>query len=121
VIIIITSVRIPRTFKNPDSETFRITWTTGEFLAATFVANAPTLYSFRKRFERKKKPFRTVGSGLRGRLVQMNDFNSTAKSRTQGGAGKALEESSNDTGAQPSTAMSRSMLQCTETLSDIPV
>jgi hypothetical protein len=90
VIVIITAVRIPRTLKNPGSETFRITWTTGEFLAATFVANAPTLYSFRKRFERRKKPFRTLASRPRGEPVQIHDLDSTAKSRTQGGAGETL-------------------------------
>jgi hypothetical protein len=120
VIIIITSIRIPRTFKNPDSETFRITWTTGEFLAATFVANAPTLYSFRKRFKRKKKPFQTVGNRPRGGLVPMNDLNGTAKSTAQGGAGKALEENSNDTGEHSSTAVTGSMLRYTEAPSDIP-
>lgn len=91
VIVIITAVRIPRTLKNPGSETFRITWTTGEFLAATFVANAPTMYSFRKRFERrKKKPFRTLASRPRDEPVRIDDFDSTAKSRTQGGAGETL-------------------------------
>jgi hypothetical protein len=93
VIIIITAVRLPRTQKDPKSETFRITWTTGESLAATFVANAPTLYSFRKRFERSKKtPFQTGTRERRGEAVQASGLDSTGKSRTQGGAGEVLEE-----------------------------
>jgi hypothetical protein len=94
VIVIITAVRIPRILKHTGSETIRITWTTGEFLAATFTANAPTLYAFRKRFERRRKnPFRTVCTGPRGELVQIDDFDSTVKSRTQGGTGEILESS----------------------------
>jgi hypothetical protein len=54
VIIAVTAVRLPRTLQHATSETTRITWTTGEFLAATFVANAPTLYSFRQRFQQRK-------------------------------------------------------------------
>ncbi|KAL2060559.1 hypothetical protein VTL71DRAFT_9200 [Oculimacula yallundae] len=53
MIIIITAVRIPFTVGSKSSETFRITWTTGEFLAATFVANAPKLYSFRHLLQRR--------------------------------------------------------------------
>ncbi|KAH8594012.1 hypothetical protein B0O99DRAFT_184777 [Bisporella sp. PMI_857] len=58
VIIAVTAVRLPRTYDNATSETHRITWTTGEFLAATFVANAPTLYSFRKRLQQKSQVVR---------------------------------------------------------------
>ena len=54
VIIAVTAVRLPRTFSNASSETHRITWTTGEFLAATFVANAPTLYAYRRRLLARK-------------------------------------------------------------------
>ncbi|KAL5313082.1 hypothetical protein ACEPPN_019509 [Leptodophora sp. 'Broadleaf-Isolate-01'] len=53
MIIIITAVRIPFTIQSKSSESIRITWTTGEFLAATFVANAPKLYSFRHLVQRK--------------------------------------------------------------------
>lgn len=49
-----TAVRLPRTYSNASSETHRITWTTGEFLAASFVANAPTLYAFRRRLMARK-------------------------------------------------------------------
>ncbi|KAH7379948.1 hypothetical protein BKA64DRAFT_736545 [Cadophora sp. MPI-SDFR-AT-0126] len=55
MIIIITAIRIPFTVGSKSSETFRITWTTGEFLAATFVANAPKLYSFRHLMKRRNK------------------------------------------------------------------
>jgi hypothetical protein len=64
VIIAVTAVRLPRTLQDATSETTRITWTTGESLAATFVANAPTLYSFRQRFRQKKaKPREFSRSG----------------------------------------------------------
>jgi hypothetical protein len=99
VIIVITAVRIPWTLKAPTSETIRITWTTGEFLAATFVANAPTLYSFRKRFERRKsRSSNNVRSPPRIGPVPLNDFDSTVKTRTQGGDRAAVGEGSNDTG-----------------------
>jgi len=98
VIIVVTAVRIPWTLNSPDSETTRITWTTGEFLAATFVANAPTLYSFRKRLERRKsRPFNNVRSPPRGGPVPLSDFDSTVKTRTQGDR-EAIGEGSNDTG-----------------------
>jgi hypothetical protein len=44
------------------------------------------------------------------------------KMKTQEGAGKVLQESSNDTGAKSSRAMSRSMLQqYAESLPDVPI
>jgi hypothetical protein len=99
VIIVVTAIRIPWTLRTPASETTRITWTTGEALAATFVANAPTLYSFRKRFERRKnRPFRTTRSPPGIGPVQMDDFGSTVNSRTLEGAGEAVGEGTNDTG-----------------------
>jgi hypothetical protein len=99
VIIIVTAVRISRTLHNTASETTRITWTTGEFLAATFVANAPTLYSFRKRFERRKsRSFNSARSPSRVEQVSLDDFGSTVKTRTQRGETEAAGEGSNDTG-----------------------
>jgi hypothetical protein len=52
-IVAVVSVRLPKTLHNVTSETYRISWTTAEFLAATFVANAPVLYSFQRLFQKK--------------------------------------------------------------------
>ena len=99
MIIIVTAVRIPRTLHNTTSETTRITWTTGEFLAATFVANAPTLYSFRKRFERRKsRSFNNTRSTPRVEQVSLGDFGGTVKTGTQREEREAAGEGSNDTG-----------------------
>ena len=65
-ILIVTAIRIPFTVDARSSETVRISWTTGEFLAATFVANAPKLYSFRHLMERRNGPIRRFSIVQRG-------------------------------------------------------
>lgn len=93
VIIAVTAVRLPRTLDNATSETNRITWTTGEFLAATFVANAPTLYSFRQRFRQKAprvRQFSRSGPHIR----HTPDFGGTTL--TAVGGESTLDRSSNE-------------------------
>lgn len=97
MLIIITAIRIPYTIRARSSETIRITWTTGEFLAATFVANAPKLYSFRHLVRRRKSMvLGNVGRsehGARGR--DLDDLETSAVSITEiAERGKAESETS---------------------------
>ena len=80
-----TAVRIPLTVRSSHSETTRITWTTAGFLVATFVANAPTLYSFRHRFKRRKnQPVRRISRTTPHiREQPMRDIEDVAGSKTE--------------------------------------
>jgi hypothetical protein len=55
LIVAITAVRMPKTYEEDTSETYRVTWIAAELLAATFVANALTLYSFRTQLLRRRE------------------------------------------------------------------
>lgn len=89
MIVIITAIRIPFTIRARDSETIRISWTTGEFLAATFVANAPKLYSFKHIMKRRKMPMRkfsrSAGPHIRGSREpdDLDDLDETVMSVTE--------------------------------------
>jgi hypothetical protein len=84
MIVIITAIRIPFTIDSRSSETIRITWTTSEFLAATFVANSPKLYSFRHLIARRKKPLQVFSrSAPSGRDRPTDDLEETAFSITE--------------------------------------
>ncbi|KAG4438043.1 hypothetical protein IFR05_006457 [Cadophora sp. M221] len=83
MIIIITAVRIPLTVQSKASETFRITWTTGEFLAATFVANAPKLYSFRHLMQRRNSTSFGNVNRTGPHIQQMDDLETPAVSITE--------------------------------------
>lgn len=83
MIIIVTAVRIPFTVKSKASETFRITWTTGEFLAATFVANAPKLYSFRHLMQRRNSTSFGNVNRTGPHIQQMDDLETPAVSITE--------------------------------------
>ncbi|CZT13029.1 uncharacterized protein RAG0_16640 [Rhynchosporium agropyri] len=83
MIIIITAIRIPLTVGSKASETFRITWTTGEFLAATFVANAPKFYSFRHLVQRRNSTSLGNVDRTRPNIPQMDDMETAAVSITE--------------------------------------
>ncbi len=83
MIIIITAVRIPFTIQSRSSESIRITWTTGEFLAATFVANAPKLYSFRHLVQRRNSTSLRNVQRTSPHIQQMDDLETPAVSITE--------------------------------------
>lgn len=105
VILAVTAVRLPRTFQNSSSETNRITWTTGEFLAATFVANAPTLYSFRQRFRQKKPRERQFSRS--GPHIRAVDLNGTTLTELADDASDTRTSNDEESGVTPMAENSR--------------
>jgi hypothetical protein len=55
IIVIITAIRLPFTLRSRSTLGVRLTWTSVELLAATFVANAPKLYGLRHLVHRRRE------------------------------------------------------------------